>query len=78
MLFVYEFRVTSYSLQDLPEDQCILIRGFRVTRKLMILPRVLKGAGGPNPDPKGSDPEPDVELVPISAVPEVKCSFGVF
>ncbi|KAH9023165.1 hypothetical protein EDB85DRAFT_1992298 [Lactarius pseudohatsudake] len=63
--------------QDLPEDQCIFIRGYRVTRKLMILPR-LKGAAGPNPDPKGPNSEPDVELVPISTVPEVTCSFGVF
>jgi hypothetical protein len=39
------------------------------------LPRTLKGAAGPNPDPKGSDFEPDseVELLPISTVPEVKC-----
>ena len=34
---------------------------------------MLKGAAGPNPDPKGSDSEPDseVELLPISTVPEV-------
>ena len=62
------------SLQDLPEDQCIFIRGFRVTRKLMILPRTLKGAA--EPDDKGSDSEPDVE--PIQTVPEGKCSFGGF
>ncbi|KAN0135134.1 hypothetical protein V8E53_007025 [Lactarius tabidus] len=60
--------------KGLPEDQCIFIRGFRVTRRLKILPRVLKGAAGPNPDPKGSDFEPDleVELLPISTVPEYR------
>ncbi|KAF8261604.1 hypothetical protein EI94DRAFT_1745593 [Lactarius quietus] len=59
---------------DLPEDQCIFIRGFRVTRKLKILPRMLKGAAGPNQDPKGSGCEPDseVELIPISSVPEFR------
>jgi hypothetical protein len=66
------------SLKDLPEDQCIFIRGFRVTRKLMILPRTLKGAAGPNPDPEGSDSEPDLELIPLSTVPDVRRSFGVF
>ncbi|KAI9451001.1 hypothetical protein BJY52DRAFT_1299916 [Lactarius psammicola] len=35
--------------EDLLEDQCIFIRGFRP-------------AAGPNPDPKGYDYEPDIEL----------------
>ncbi|KAH9070966.1 hypothetical protein EDB83DRAFT_2365601 [Lactarius deliciosus] len=48
---------------DLPEDQCIFIRGFRVTRKFKILPR-LKGAAEPKPDPRGNDREPDMEVVP--------------
>ncbi|KAI9463231.1 hypothetical protein BJY52DRAFT_72256 [Lactarius psammicola] len=56
--------------EDLPEDQCIFIRGFRVTRKYKIFPR-LKGAAGPNPDPEGYDEEPDMELIPVPAVPEV-------
>ncbi|KAI9439697.1 hypothetical protein H4582DRAFT_1876692 [Lactarius indigo] len=55
--------------KDLPEDQCIFIRGFRVIRKYKIFPR-LKGAAGPNPDPEGSDEEPDKELVSVPAVPE--------
>jgi hypothetical protein len=65
----------SCSRQHLPENQCIFIRGFRVTRKLMILPR-LRGAAGPNPDPNGydSDCEPDTELVSIPAVPNVRHS----
>ncbi|KAH9054245.1 hypothetical protein EDB87DRAFT_1647513, partial [Lactarius vividus] len=58
--------------KNLPEDQCIFIRGFRVARKYKIFPR-LKGAAGPNPDPEGYDEEPDteIELVPVPAVPEV-------
>lgn len=44
----------------------------------MILPRTLKGAARPNPDDKGSDSEPEVELVPISTVPEVSALFGDF
>ncbi|KAF8257026.1 hypothetical protein EI94DRAFT_100033 [Lactarius quietus] len=66
--------------KDLPEDQCIFIRGFRATRKLKILPPKLKATAGPNPDPEGYDEEPDAELMPIPAVPEVKLphSFGVF
>jgi len=64
--------------QDLPEDQCIFIRGFRVTRKLKILPRALKAAAGPNPDPKGSDEEPDMELIAIATITEVKYFTGDF
>lgn len=50
----------------------MFIRGFRVTRKYMIFPR-LKGAAGPNPDPEryDSDEEANMELIPIPAVPEV-------
>jgi hypothetical protein len=59
------------SCQDLPEDQCIFVRGFRVTRKLKILPPRLKGAAGPNPDKEGHDEESDMELIPIPSVPEV-------
>ncbi|KAH9174151.1 hypothetical protein EDB89DRAFT_1884328, partial [Lactarius sanguifluus] len=58
--------------ENLPEDQCIFVRGFRVTRKLRILPPRLKGAAGPNPDPEGYDEEPDVELVQIPSVPEYR------
>ncbi|KAI0284831.1 hypothetical protein BC826DRAFT_973171, partial [Russula brevipes] len=54
--------------QDLPEDQCIFIRGFRVTRLLGILPR-LRGAAGPsqNPDQDPDEPELDMQLLNISA-----------
>ncbi|KAH8991271.1 hypothetical protein EDB92DRAFT_1816448 [Lactarius akahatsu] len=57
--------------EDLPEDQCIFIRGFRVTRKLRILPLRLKGEAGPNPDPEGYDDseESDMVLKPIPPIP---------
>ncbi|KAH9167171.1 hypothetical protein EDB89DRAFT_137225 [Lactarius sanguifluus] len=54
------------------EDQCIFIRGFRVARKFVIFSRGLKAAAGPNPDPKGYDYEPDVELTSTPAVPEYR------
>ena len=60
--------------EDLPENQCIFVRGFRVTRKYRIFPRLM-GAAGPNPDQEGYDEEPDpdimTELIPVPAVPEV-------
>ncbi|KAI9439705.1 hypothetical protein H4582DRAFT_1541863 [Lactarius indigo] len=59
--------------KNLPEDQCIFIRGFRVARKYKIFPR-LKAAAGPNPDPEGydEDSDMDMELVPVPAVPEYR------
>ncbi|KAH9032015.1 hypothetical protein EDB85DRAFT_1890861 [Lactarius pseudohatsudake] len=50
--------------ENLPENQCIFVRGFRVKRTLKIFPRV-KGAAGPTPDPSGSDDEPETEVVSI-------------
>ena len=44
----------------------------------MIFPRGLRAAAGPNPDPKGDDCEPDVELMSIQAVPEVNILFRHF
>ncbi|KAI9428700.1 caspase domain-containing protein [Lactarius indigo] len=58
--------------ENLPEDQCIFIRGFRATRKFKIFPPRLRAAAGPNPDPKGYDEEPDAELIPIPTVPEYR------
>ena len=73
-----ELPYMTFLLQDLPEDQCIYIRGFRVARKLMILPRGLKAAAGSNPDAKGDDCEPDIELTSLQAVPEVNILFWNF
>ncbi|KAI9447463.1 hypothetical protein H4582DRAFT_1894038 [Lactarius indigo] len=56
--------------EGLLEDQCIFIRGFRVARKFVILPRGLKAAAGPSPE--GHDYEPDVELLSTPAAPEYR------
>ena len=63
--------------QNLPEDQCIFIRGFRVARVLDILPKQLKGAAGPNSRPGGDHDgdEPDKELESIPAFTKVKSSY---
>jgi hypothetical protein len=47
---------------------------------LKILPPRLKGAAEPTPDPEGDYEEPDAELMPIPALPEVKLphSFSIF
>jgi hypothetical protein len=44
------------------EDQCVFIRGFRVTRTFKILPKQLKAAAGPSSDPDENDSEPELEL----------------
>jgi len=43
-------RVIHLFLQNLSENQCIFVRGFRVNRILRILPKQLKAAGGVPPD----------------------------
>ncbi|KAI0248977.1 hypothetical protein BJV78DRAFT_731427 [Lactifluus subvellereus] len=48
---------------DLPQNQCIFIRGFRVRRRLRILPRLLGAAVPPGP---GLGPGRD-ELISVSA-----------
>ena len=65
-------------VQNLPEDQCIFIRGFRVARKRMLFWSKLKAAAGPNPDPKDDDCEPDAELISIPTVPKVRTRFIAF
>ncbi|KAI9450590.1 hypothetical protein F5148DRAFT_585705 [Russula earlei] len=42
--------------EDLPENQCIFVRGFRVVRMWNIWPR-LRGGAGPPSDTGGNDPE---------------------
>ncbi|KAI0001467.1 hypothetical protein BJV74DRAFT_882435 [Russula compacta] len=65
--------------ENLPEDQCVFIRGLRVTRVLGILPHKLKGAAGPNPGLDGDydDDESDKELIsiPVSTSMKVKYSY---
>lgn len=40
----------------------------------MILPRTLKAAAAPNPDPKGDNSDPETELLSLSTVPELEVS----
>ncbi|KAF8269283.1 hypothetical protein EI94DRAFT_1015440 [Lactarius quietus] len=54
--------------ENLPENQCLFIRGFRVKRLFWIIPR-LRGAAEPQPD---HDREPELELVPIPSITECR------
>ena len=64
------------SMQNLPENQCVFIRGFRVTRVLGILPRRLRGAAGPNPDldRDHDDDELEQEVASMDLASKVKHS----
>ncbi|KAI0276285.1 hypothetical protein BGY98DRAFT_1098257 [Russula aff. rugulosa BPL654] len=54
--------------ENLPENQCVFIRGYRVARTFWMLPRRLKAAAGPSTDPDGYDCDPDMEVISIPAV----------
>ncbi|KAI0280168.1 hypothetical protein BGY98DRAFT_347764 [Russula aff. rugulosa BPL654] len=55
--------------ENLPENQCVFIRGYRVARSFWKLPRHrLKAAAGPSPDPDGYDCDPDMEVISIPAI----------
>jgi hypothetical protein len=62
----------------LPENQCVFIRGYRVSRTFWILPRRLKAAAGPSRDPDGYDCDPDTEVISIPAITNVKISHRLF
>ncbi|KAN0116119.1 hypothetical protein V8E52_006176 [Russula decolorans] len=53
--------------KNLPENQCVFIRGYRVARSFWILPRRLKAAAGPSSDSGGYDCDPDMEVISIPA-----------
>jgi hypothetical protein len=55
----------TFSNQNLPENQCIFIRGFRAIRVSMMLPLRLRGAAGPAQLPDKDDPNPDTQLKSI-------------
>ena len=61
----------SCAYQNLPEDQCIFIRGFRVARPFRFLPRHLVAAAEPSSDSDEHNPEPDVELTSIPTASKV-------
>ncbi|KAI0248876.1 hypothetical protein BJV78DRAFT_1232159 [Lactifluus subvellereus] len=48
--------------QNLPQNQCIFIRGFRVARFLKMLPR-LRGAAEPTQGPSGDEPEFETKII---------------
>ncbi|KAI0298042.1 hypothetical protein B0F90DRAFT_838623 [Multifurca ochricompacta] len=58
--------------QNLPEDQCIFVRGFRVTRIIWMLPRKLRGEAEPAQDPDGYDCDPDTKLMSIPSLTEYR------
>ena len=62
------------SNQNLPENQCIFIRGFRVFLFSKILP-LLRGAAGSAQLPGEGDPEPDPQLNNIPA--ETRVSWSI-
>jgi len=57
--------------QNLAEDQCVFIRGFRVTRTFKILPKQLKAAAGPSLDPDENNSEPELELTSMPTATKV-------
>jgi len=63
--------ISLYSRQNLQEDQCIFIRGFRVTRTFRILPKHLIAAAEPSSDSSEHDSEPDMELTSMPAITKV-------
>lgn len=67
--------------QELPENQCIFLRGFRVARFLGIWPR-LRGQAGPARDTSGHGPEPgsypQPGLVDFTAAADVRPSWLSF
>jgi hypothetical protein len=52
--------------QNLRDNQCIFVRGFRVARILNIWPR-LRGEAEPATDEGEHEPEPDRQLLPIGS-----------
>ena len=56
--------------QNLPENQCIFVRGFRIKRTFKLFPRV-RGAAEPTPDSSGDDDEMETETVSIPSVTTV-------
>ena len=58
-------------IQNLPENQCIFVRGFRVKRTVFGTIQQIKGAAEPKPDPRGMD-EPEKEVISVPSVSEVR------
>ena len=63
--------------QNLPENQCVFVRGFRVVRILNIWPR-LRGQAGPAPSLHEHKPQSDKRLVPIGAFGDIDVRASYF
>lgn len=64
--------------ENLPENQCIFIRGYRVKHIFFgTIPRI-RGAADPKPDPRENDPGPEKEVISIPRVTEVRFLFMTF
>ncbi|KAH9070983.1 hypothetical protein EDB83DRAFT_2673770 [Lactarius deliciosus] len=56
--------------ENLPENQCIFIRGFRIKRTFLgKMPRI-RAAAEPKPDPRKRDHDPEEEVISIPSVTE--------
>jgi hypothetical protein len=60
--------------QNLPEDQCVFLRGFRVSRLFGIIPR-LRGAADPTWSPGQDEPEFENQLISIPPESNVRQSI---
>jgi hypothetical protein len=61
-----------YAQQNLPANQCVFLRGFRVARILRIFPKRLVAAAGPSSDLDEHDYESDMVLTSIPAITKVR------
>ena len=65
------------TLKNLPENQCVFVRGFFVTPSKWFLPKRLKAAAGPSPDPRGYGCDLDREAISIPATTQVNGSVRI-
>ena len=62
--------------QNLPEDQCVFLRGFRVSRLFGIIPR-LRGAAEPTWSPVQDEPGSDKEAISIPPESNVRQPISI-
>ncbi|KAF8264577.1 hypothetical protein EI94DRAFT_1831716 [Lactarius quietus] len=60
--------------ENLPENQCLFVRGFRVERTFRIFSKIA-AAAEPKPDPSGNDAEPERKVVLIPGVTGVRSLY---
>ena len=79
--FIFSLLETSNSLilsnQDLPENQCIFVRGFRATRIARIFPR-LQAAAGPVQVPFEDAFDAELQLISIPGDTQVNVTISHF